>query len=141
MTDSSATPRAVFEHLHRLVQQYDMDGQADLFAPDGIMEFPFAAPGMPRFLHGRDEIRRVLVPAGRKAQQAGRRITHYDPVVVHETADPEVIVAEFTLHGEVTATGQTYQLPFIQVLRVRSGEIVSFRDYWSPQAMPTALVE
>ncbi len=133
-------PREVFERLHERVRDdYDMDGQADLYAPDGTLELPFAPPGMPRCMRGREEIRTFLAAAGQRARQAGRRIVRYDPVVVHETADPEVIVAEFDLHGEVTATGEPYRIPFIQVLRVRDGEIVSMRDYFDTRAMSETL--
>jgi ketosteroid isomerase-like protein len=51
-------------------------------------------------------------------------------VVVHETLDPEVVVVEFELHGEVLATGDGYRLPYVQVARDRDGAIVSFRDYF-----------
>jgi uncharacterized protein len=131
-----AGPREVFELLHERVRDdYDMDSQADLYARDGVLELPFVPPGMPRRLRGREEIRGFLRAAGRRARRAGRRIARYDPVVVHETADPEVIVAEFDLHGEVAGTGETYRLSFVQVLRVRGGEIVSMRDYFDPRAM------
>jgi ketosteroid isomerase-like protein len=134
------SPREVFERLHRAVQDdYDMETQAALFAEDGALEWPFAPAGMPRRIEGREAIRRVLGAAGERARQAGRRIAGYSAVVVRETTDPEVIVAEFDLHGEVGATGEAYQLSFIQVLRVRNGQIVSMRDYFNPQAMAGTL--
>jgi ketosteroid isomerase-like protein len=49
-------------------------------------------------------------------------------VTIHETTDPEVIVAEFECQGTSDA-GEPYALPAIFVLRVRNGEIVSSRDY------------
>ncbi len=49
-------------------------------------------------------------------------------VTIHETADPEVIVAEFEYQG-TSDTGERYALPGIFVPRVRNGEIVSSRDY------------
>jgi uncharacterized protein len=125
-------PREVFERLHERVRDdYDMDGQADLYAPGGVLELPFAPPGVPRRIRGREEIRAFL-------RVAGRRIVRYDSVVVHETADPEVIVAEFELHGEVSATGAAYRMPFIQVLRIRDGRIVSMRDYFAGEALEAA---
>lgn len=133
-------PREVFERLHQRVRDdYDMDGQADLYAPDGILEMPFAPPGALRRIEGREEIRALLAVAGQAARRAGRRIVRYDPVVVHETADPEVIVAEFDLHGEVSTTGERYRVSFIQVLRARDGQIVSMRDYFDPRALSEAL--
>jgi uncharacterized protein len=50
-------------------------------------------------------------------------------ITVHETADPEVIVAEFEYRGTVPATGEPFVLPSIFVIRVRDGQIVSSRDY------------
>lgn len=138
-TATPAGPREVFVHLHdRVRDDYDMDGQADLYAQDGTLELPFAPPGMPRCIRGREEIRKFLVAAGQRARRAGRRIVRYDPLVVHETTDHEVIVAEFDLHGEVAATGAAYRMPFIQVLRVRDGEIVSMRDYFTGEALEAA---
>jgi ketosteroid isomerase-like protein len=51
-------------------------------------------------------------------------------VTIHETTDPEVIVAEFEYQGTAAGTGEPYALPGIFVLRVRNGEIVSSRDYF-----------
>jgi ketosteroid isomerase-like protein len=134
------TPRAIFERLHRAVRDdYDMDTQADLYAPDGVLEMPFAPAGTPRRIEGREAIRQVLKMAGNRARRDGRRIVAYRNVVVRATDDPEVIVAEFDLHGESTATGATYTLPFIQVLRVRDGQIVAMRDYFDSQALAGSL--
>jgi uncharacterized protein len=137
---ASASPREVLERLHERVRDdYDMDGQADLYAAEGTLELPFATPGTPPRIQGREKIRKLLVAAGRRAREAGRRIVRFDPLVVHETTDPEVIVAEFDLHGEVGATGETYQMPFIQVLRVRDGRILSMRDYFANETLEATL--
>ena len=140
--DKPDGPRELFARLHRAVRDdYDMDAQADLYAPDGVLELPFAGPEMPRRFEGREMIRRMLGPAGRRARAVGRRIVTYEGLTIHETADPEVIVAEFTLVGEVAGTGDTYRIPFIQVLRARDGQIVALRDYFNGQAMTEALGE
>jgi ketosteroid isomerase-like protein len=59
--------------------------------------------------------------------------------VVHDTADPEVIVGEFDYHGQVSTTGRTFQVPNIQVLRIRDGQIVSSRDYHDHLALAAAV--
>jgi uncharacterized protein len=127
------TPREVFEAQHRRVLARDMDGQADLFAADGVWEFPFAPAGMPQRLEGREAIRQWSVAAVRAPVRAGRVLTDYDVRALHETADPEVIVVEFDLCG--SAAGEPLQLPYIQVFRVRNGEIVSLRDYFSAETV------
>jgi len=53
----------------------------------------------------------------------------YRNVVIHETADPEVIVVEQDITGTAATTGRDFTLPNIVVLRVRDGQIVHFRDY------------
>lgn len=109
-------PQEVFQRAIRLVQDRDLDSYVELFADDGTLEFPFAPPGAPQRMQGRVEIRRSLGPLWQRARQSGRRVTGYDPVVVHNTTDPEVIVAEFTLHGMVEDRGG--QLPDVVCPRV-----------------------
>jgi ketosteroid isomerase-like protein len=50
-------------------------------------------------------------------------------VVVHETADPEVVIGEFAYVGRVLATGARFTVHNVFVLRVRDGLIVESRDY------------
>ena len=131
-------PCQVFARLMAAVLDYDMNAQADLYAVDGILEWPFAPPGMSRHVEGREAIRGLLVPLGERAKQSGRRLREYDAVVIHETTDPEVIIVEFDVTGESDNDGP-YRLSYIQVLRVRDGEIIFFRDYWNPQALVSLL--
>jgi ketosteroid isomerase-like protein len=48
---------------------------------------------------------------------------------VHQSTDPEVIVAEFEYRGTVPGTGEPFAIPNIFVMRVRDGLIVESRDY------------
>ncbi len=130
---SALTPREVFDQQHQRVLARDMNGQADLFAADGVWEFPFAPAGMPKRLSGRDAIRAWSVAAVEAPVRAGRVLTSYDVRALHETADPEVIVVEFDLCGE--AAGTPLRLPYIQVFRIRDGEIASLRDYFSAETV------
>jgi uncharacterized protein len=50
-------------------------------------------------------------------------------MVVHETADPEVVVAEWVYEGRVTTTRRSFRVSNIQVSTVRDGRIVTSRDY------------
>ena len=51
-------------------------------------------------------------------------------ITVHQTADPEVIVAEFEYQGTADGSGEPVAVPGVFVLRVRDGQIVSSRDYF-----------
>jgi ketosteroid isomerase-like protein len=50
-------------------------------------------------------------------------------MVVHATADPEVVIAEWDYDGVVTTTGRSFRVSNVQVSRVRNGKIVESRDY------------
>jgi uncharacterized protein (TIGR02246 family) len=122
--------REVFEQAKRLSLAKDLDGFADLFAPDGVHELPFAPPGIPRRLEGRETLREYF------AAITGTPLKHasFENMTVYETADPGVIIAEYDAHGTVTSTGRTYQLRYVQVVKVRDGQITLWRDYWDPLA-------
>lgn len=54
---AATTPVEVFEQRRRAIVGHDMDGFADLSAPDAVIELPFAGPGVPDRLKGQDAIR------------------------------------------------------------------------------------
>jgi ketosteroid isomerase-like protein len=83
---------------------------------------PLRAPA----LRTREELRRHFSPTNARLP-LDRRAAN---ITIHETTDPEVIVAEFEYQGTVGGTGEPFALPGIFVLRVRDGEIVSSRDYF-----------
>ncbi|WP_372664129.1 nuclear transport factor 2 family protein [Amycolatopsis kentuckyensis] len=127
-------PSDLVEQALDLLLKHDMAGFADLWAPDGVLEFPFAGPGYPPRVDGRDAIREYL--------RDYPNLLDVRAVVaktVHETTDPAVIVAEFTVAGVVVATGKPYELSYIAVLTVEDGEIRHYRDYWSPLAAAEVL--
>jgi ketosteroid isomerase-like protein len=138
MTDSTGavttTPREVFERLQRQVLERGGEGFADLMAIDGVVEWPFAGPGAPRRLEGREAIRSFV--SGSRVRVL--ELQELRSVAVHETHDPEVIVAEVEAHGRVVATDRPVRLSAIMVLRARNGEIVSYRDYTNPLAAAEA---
>ncbi|MWA00287.1 hypothetical protein F8568_007860 [Actinomadura sp. LD22] len=60
-------------------------------------------------------------------------------VVIHETADPEVIVAEYVMVARVPANGRRASANFAVVLRARDGRIVHWREYQDRAAISEAL--
>jgi hypothetical protein len=108
----------------------NISAQADLYAPNGVLEWPHAPAGVPRRLQGRERIRRELVTLQQQARQAGTRVAGVS-AVVHETADPEVVIVELDVQMELTATSLIYRQPYIQLFRIRDGEIVLCRDYFT----------
>jgi ketosteroid isomerase-like protein len=119
---ASKFTRSVFDRFLAASVENRWDDLADLYAEDVTLEMPFTLPGMPRETKGREELRRRF-----RAAAGSRRITKADNVVVHETADPAVLVAEFDLHQEVRGT--TFAASYVLVLTIRDGLITHSRDY------------
>jgi len=126
------TPREVFENLSAGISSGDWSRLHELYAADAVVEMPFALPSPVR-LRGREEVRRHFAMNG----QAGISL-RADAVRVHETADPEVVIAEFDYDGRA-ASGRTFRVSNIQVLRVRDGLIVETRDYHNHTALAEVL--
>jgi uncharacterized protein len=93
------------------------------YADDAVVHQPFAQPE-PITLRGRDQIAEHLARGAAAPLAMGVR-----NVVIHETADPEVFIAEYDYELRATATGRTGTVANIQVFRVRDGLIVESRDY------------
>jgi ketosteroid isomerase-like protein len=129
----NAGPREVFEHMQRV---WLGQAEGDLLADDVVIEAPFAPPGRPRRFQGRAEFLAFAAPE-RAAFPA--RFDEVRDVVIHDTADPEVIVVEYELAGTLTTTGRRAAAPFIGVLRVRDGKIVHWREYQNTPAIAGAL--
>jgi len=114
--------REVFDRFLTASAENRWDDVADCYAEDVVLEMVFTLPGVPRITRGRETLRERFRAAG-----AMRRVTKADNVVVHETTNPEVLVAEFDLHQE--AGGESFAGSYIMVLTIRDGEIVHTRDY------------
>jgi ketosteroid isomerase-like protein len=126
----SRTPREIAELVRKVVAGEPLVF-ADLFAADGVLAYPFAPPGWPAELTGREAIRAHFSRAA-----LARELFEIEEVqaTVRETDDPEVVVTEITHHGWSRVTESPYRLTAIGVIRVRGGEIVRYDDYMDPIA-------
>ncbi|NVB85054.1 MAG: SnoaL-like domain-containing protein [Kofleriaceae bacterium] len=106
---------------------------ARFYAEHTVVQHPFAMPS-PSRLDGRDALRAHFEHAAALPIELEAR-----NIVVHETADPEVIVVEYEYHGKVTTTGRAFVVGNIFVWRVRDGQIVEARDYANHRAFAEAL--
>jgi uncharacterized protein (TIGR02246 family) len=134
----SATPADVLARRRHVILTGDADGFADLFAPDAVIEVPFAGPpGLPVRLAGREEIRE----SAREMLESPLRLENFEVVELHQTQDPEVVIAEMLTTGIVTTTGRPFTATSIQILRIRDGQIVLFRDFPDPRGLENAMAE
>ena len=107
---------------------------AGLYAERPYVEHPMALDDTP--LLTRDDVRRHFAAGTDMAPIVDYRAAD---IVIHETTDPEVIVAEFRYLGSVG--GRSFRVPCVFIMRVRDGEIVESRDYISPLDRERALRE
>jgi uncharacterized protein len=135
MAMTALTPAQVLERRRQVLTAHDIDGFIDLFASDGVIELPFAGPGMPRRLEGRAAIREF----SDRAEASPLRIDDLVTVELYQPADPEVVIVELRTCGHVATTGATFEATSIQVFRIRDGEILLLRDYFSPSGLADLL--
>lgn len=131
MSPATRSPRETVEQLLRAAVSAAPGDMADCYAPEVVIEMPFAVARLypPRIETTREELRTRF--------QAGSTIRRYErlgSVTIHETNDPEIIIAEYELHGEMTSTGEPFSVRFAMVLTIRDGHIVHSRDYTDPIA-------
>ncbi|HEX6467924.1 MAG TPA: nuclear transport factor 2 family protein [Streptosporangiaceae bacterium] len=117
------TPREVFLELVWGVSEGRWDELPELYADQTCVEHPFSPFGDKPLLT-REDLREHF-SAGKTLPPLRQEPAN---ITVHETADPEVIVAEFEYRG-TTESGEPFRVPCIFVLRVRDGKIVASRDY------------
>jgi ketosteroid isomerase-like protein len=113
-------------------EQDELDALAGLYADHTDVRHPFAPLGDTP-LRTRAELRRHFAGGPGSTTRADR----FEAVgEVHGTADPEVVVYEFSYVGSVG--GRAFSVPCIFVTRVRDGVIVESRDYLDHLGMARA---
>ncbi len=112
----------------------DAETFPDMFAVDGVLEYPYAPPGLNTPIAGRDaiianfqRIRKLL------------RIDGVADVSEIEVSDPDMVVLEFSGRGEGILTKEAYNQRYISVIRMRDGNIAHYKDYWNPIAFLRAV--
>jgi ketosteroid isomerase-like protein len=117
------TASQLVEELIDGVTGRDWDGLAQLYRPDAVVDQPFQLPE-PARLRGRKELVEHFERAGKLPLRLQAR-----NVVIHETRDPAIVIAEFDYEGENTATGVRFHFPNVFVVEARDGLIARTRDY------------
>ena len=128
----SATPAEVLARRSQLILNGDADGFAALFAPDAVIESSFAGPpGTPVRLEGREAIREY----SQRVMASPLRLEDYEVAELYQTQDPEVVIVELRAKATVTTTGRSLTATSIQLLRIRDGHIVLWRDFADPRLL------
>ncbi|UPZ26620.1 nuclear transport factor 2 family protein [Streptomyces sp. LRE541] len=129
----AAAQHAVAEHL-RLTAAGHTEEWVELFAPDAVLEFPYAPVGVPKQVAGRDAL---------LAHMRGFPETfdvEFADLVFHDTVDPSLVIVEFRSKGTALPTGKPYEQTCISVVRTDDdARITHYLDYWNPLVAIEAL--
>ncbi|WP_428390467.1 nuclear transport factor 2 family protein [Lichenicoccus sp.] len=107
----------------------------EMFADDGVLEYPFAPPGLNSPLVGRDAIFANFMRL--------RKILRIDSVadaIEIETRNTDTVILEFSGTGAGVKTGEPYRQRYISVITLRNGHISRYKDYWNPIALFQAVM-
>ena len=134
----SATAQEIFgRYLHAGALSRDADALAELFAEDGVFEAPLVPAGhaFPNRLGGREAIRAGMAAYYRRTGGTpdGAVDVAKSGFVLHDTADPDVFIAEIDTAFDVA--GEAVTMALVQIFRVRDGKIARLRDYFAPETV------
>ena len=125
--------KEIFErYLYAGAVSRDPAAVAALFTEDGVYEAPLIPDGhrLPRRLAGRDAIRAGLGAFHRELPSGGTVDAGQSRLVLHETADPDVFIAELDAVLDYPE-GRREQVSVVQIFRLRDDQIAELRDYFT----------
>jgi len=120
---------AVAREILALAGEMRVDELVGHFAPDAVMELPYAPGGMARRHDGRDAIAEFQ----RFARDSFSSYTN-EVDALHATADdPDTVFVELRGHGVVAENGRPYEQTYVLVLRFDDdGRLLLWREYYDP---------
>ena len=123
MSEHVRTTRETIEAVLRAIIEGTRDDVADLYAEDVLITNPFVAEGL-RESRGNEALRTRMKSFAQYLDYA-----EVKNVTIHDTTDPQVAIAEFTVAGTLVPTGEAFELASINVIRVVDGLIIESRDH------------
>ncbi|MEH6372871.1 nuclear transport factor 2 family protein [Streptomyces sp. KLMMK] len=128
----TTSPADLYRHSLSLLLDKDIRAWVGLWAEHGVMEFPFAPPGWPGRLEGREAVAVYM-----RDYPDHIDLHDFPDLKIHQTADPATIVAEMRGVGRMVTTGSPFDMTYIAVVTAQDGRFTSYRDYWNPLAVRT----
>jgi ketosteroid isomerase-like protein len=117
-----------------LADQMRIEELIECFADDAVMELPFAPGRMEKRHVGRDAILAFQVGARDSFSTFAMKLD-----AVHETNDPNVVIAEHHSDGVVAVTGRPYQNRYITVFTFDDrGLVTNWCEYYDASVVVRA---
>jgi hypothetical protein len=99
----------------------------ELWADDGICEFPFGPASRKLVYEGKDEIYRYMTSFPDKMA-----IDAIDEMQIHPMLDPERLLAELAIRGRAMPSNRSYDQRYLILVQAKGGKIWRYREYWNP---------
>ena len=125
---------SLMERYQALLLEHRFDEWIELWAEDGICEFPFARPERPRLLQGKAAILSYMT-----AYPSWFTVEGVDELRVHQGLDPSVVIVEMKIKAHAVETGKRYDQQFVIVAEAREGKLSHYREYSNPLVSAEAL--
>lgn len=125
--DAQNQTLALLQRYQTLIMSKDWDNWIELWADDGVCEFPFAPEGHARKLVGKADILGYM-----RGYPGEIQIEQVLEMKVHVMADPNVVSAELSVSGRIASTGRPYNQSYVVFIETEGGKIARYREYWNP---------
>ena len=111
-----------------------LDEWIDLWADEGVLEFPYGPAGRRRAYRGKADILAYMKHAtGRVAADSVEQMR------IFPMLDPGMAVVELSIKGRVIASDTPYNQSFVLFFEVEDGKLRRYREYWNPLATLDAM--
>ncbi len=104
----------------------DIRAWVNLWAEDGVLEFPYGPKGYPDKKKGKGDIYDYIKNFPKHFE------VEFTDLNFHLTEDPELVIAEFNSVGKHRETGNPYNQTYISVVETKDGFITRYKDFWNP---------
>jgi len=132
---TTAANRDLFVNMLTALGRKDFDTFEAHLAEDVLLEWPFAVmEGFPSEKRGARWFRDILEVSWRDFDPYAYRIE-----VLHDMADDNLLVAEYTSHSRYIPTNTPYSNRYISILEFENGRISRWREYLNPQVITNVL--
>ncbi|HTK07303.1 MAG TPA: nuclear transport factor 2 family protein [Ktedonobacteraceae bacterium] len=126
--------RTLIQRYTQLLSEKDIDSWMSLLEDNFVIEFPFAPQGRPGRIEGKADLYPYIQGILNDIE-----FLSIPQQQIHLTLNPDIIVAEITCQARIIATGSTYNMRYVWIMRTKDGKLIHQRDYWNPLALREAM--
>ncbi|MDJ0634170.1 MAG: nuclear transport factor 2 family protein [Xenococcaceae cyanobacterium MO_188.B29] len=117
----------IAQQLLQNLEAKNADAIAQLWTQEAIYELPYALPGNPSQLQGKEAAQQNII----RIIAMFERI-EFEQVRFYPTQDPNIVLVETQGNFVVAGSGKAYRNKYIAVIQTQNDRIVLLREYFNP---------